>query len=259
MPAHRPARPAPRAVRPARCLTAAVVVLAALGLPAAQAAAAPAPARVAAAAPEPEATTVTVTGTGTASAAPDLALVLAGVETTGATPEKALAAHKTAADALLAAVRQAGVAERDIRTENLSVSPVYEQQDGTSKLTGYQATQTFSLKVRDTDTTGRVVKAAMDAAGDAGRVHSVTFDVADRDALRTRAREVAFRDARAKAEQYAKLSGRTLGRLVSLAESGGAAPHPLPAPAGALGKDEVPVAPGEIEDTVTLTAVYALD
>ncbi|MEV5976332.1 SIMPL domain-containing protein [Streptomyces sp. NPDC052114] len=256
----RPARPVRAgAVGPVRAVGAVVVALAALGLPAAPAlAAAPAPAVPAAApAPAPAPTTVTVTGVGSASAVPDLAVLTAGVEVTRPTAEKALAAQNTAAKALLAAARGAGVAERDIRTENLALSAVYRDEDDTSKVTGYQASQVFTLKVRAIGRTGAVIQAVMDAAGDAGRIHAVAFDLADPGALRARARDAAYADARGKAAQYAKLAGRRLGRLVSLDESDGGRPRPVAMPVAAA-KEDVPLAPGEIQDEVSVTAVYAL-
>ncbi|MEW2527807.1 SIMPL domain-containing protein [Streptomyces sp. NPDC047071] len=250
----------PRSYAPARPLATALLALAALGVGAAPAGAvapvAEAPAAVSARQPA----TVTVTGTGSASAAPDLAVISMGVEVTAPTAKKALAGQNTAARALLAAAREQGVAERDARTVGLSLSAVYKDEDGASKLTGYRASQSFSLTVRDLPATGRVLQAAMDAAGDAGRVDGVAFDVADKRGLRAEARAAAHDDARAKAEQYAQLTGRPLGRLVSLSESDGGGPRPLAVPVEALAKDQgVPVAPGEIEDQVTLTAVYELD
>ncbi|QEU90226.1 SIMPL domain-containing protein [Streptomyces kanamyceticus] len=239
-----------------RSVSAVVVALAALGLPAAPAVAAPAPAAPATA-PAPV-TTVTVTGAGSASAAPDLAVLSAGVEVTEKTADKALAAQNSAANALLAAVRKAGVADKDVTTESLSLAAVHQDENGSSKLTGYQASQAFSIKIRAIDRTGVVVQAVVAATGDAGRVHSVAFDVADAGALRARARDAAYKDARAKAAQYAKLSGRRLGRLVSLDESDGGRPRPVPMPVAAFAKEDVPVAPGQIQDEVSVTAVFEL-
>ncbi|WP_106967984.1 SIMPL domain-containing protein, partial [Streptomyces aurantiacus] len=212
-----------------------------------------------ASAPAPAPATVTVTGTGTASAAPDLAVVSMAVEVTAPTAEKALAAQHAAADALLGALRGQGVAERDVRTDSLELSAVYEDGRGVSKLTGYRAAQSFSVKVRELHRTGRVIKAASDAAGDAVRVNGVSFDVADARPLRAKARQAAHEDARSKAEHYASLSGRGLGRLVSLNEAEAADPRPLTVSPAAFAKhDGVPVAPGEIEDNVSVVAVYEL-
>ncbi|MFD0419055.1 SIMPL domain-containing protein [Streptomyces sp. NPDC127108] len=286
-----PARP-PRARTAPRALVAAVVVLAALGLPSAfvaraaaagaagvpggsapassvlapAPASAPAPAHAPAPAvadfrddPTPTPSTVTVTGTGSASAAPDLAVVGMAVEVTAPTAEKALAAQHAAANALLGALRGQQVAERDVRTDSLELSAVYEDGGGASKLTGYRAAQSFSVKVREPHRTGRVVKAAVAAAGDAVRVNGVTFDLADARPLRAEAREAAHADARSKAEHYAALTGRGLGRLVSLTEAESGNPRPLTVSPSAFTKQEgVPVAPGEIQDSVSVVAVYEL-
>ncbi|MFD9885700.1 SIMPL domain-containing protein [Streptomyces alboflavus] len=278
----------PRARTAPRALVAAVVALAALGLPSAfvaPAAAAgaagvpgasapassppaPAPAHAQAPAvadsrddPTPTPSTVTVTGTGSASAVPDLAVVGMAVEVTAPTAEKALAAQHAAANALLGALRGQQVAERDVRTDSLELSAVYEDGGGggTSKLTGYRAAQSFSVKVREPRRTGRVIKAAVAAAGDAVRVNGVTFDLADARPLRAKAREAAHADARSKAEHYAALTGRELGRLVSLTEAESGNPRPLTVSPSAFAKQEgVPVAPGEIQDSVSVVAVYEL-
>lgn len=273
-----PAR-SPRARASLRALTAAVVALAALGLPSALAApavasAAPAPALAAPAPapaqassvpvpaatdPTPTPSTVTVTGTGSASAAPDLAVVGMAVEVTAPTAEKALAAQHAAANALLGALRGQDVAERDVRTDSLELSAVYEDGGGASKLTGYRAAQSFSVKVREPHRTGRVIKAAVAAAGDAVRVNGVSFDLADARPLRAKAREAAHADAHSKAEHFAALTGRDLGRLVSLTEAESGNPRPLTVSPSAFTKQEgVPVAPGEIQDSVSVVAVYEL-
>ncbi|MCZ0982076.1 SIMPL domain-containing protein [Streptomyces diastatochromogenes] len=182
----------------------------------------------------------------------------AGVEATRPTAKEAMAAQSTGAETLLAVLHKQGIADRDIRTDSLSLAPVYTQtKDGESKVTGYQAGQSFSVKVRDIDRTGQVIGAVNDAAGSTGRINGVVFDVADPSALRAKAREAAYRDAYDKASQHARLSGHRLGRLVSLSEGEsvrpglGAAPVPADEPG-------VPLAPGEIEEQVTVSAVYEL-
>ncbi|MFJ9041956.1 SIMPL domain-containing protein [Streptomyces sp. NPDC102406] len=238
-------------------------VLLALALPTAPAVAQAAPhagvPRVAAVkAPKPA--TLTVTGEGRAAAAPDMATVTAGVEATGPTAKEALAAQNRAAEALLAAVRGEGVADRDISTRTLAASAVYEtgpEPGASPRVAGYQASQSFSVTIRDLRRTGALLQAITDAAGDAVRIHAVVFDVADPSRLRAAARTAAHADARAKAVQYAELSGRKLGRLVSLEETAGGRPRPVAAAFDeAAGK--VPTAPGEIEDEVSVRAVYEL-
>ncbi|MEV4945275.1 SIMPL domain-containing protein [Streptomyces sp. NPDC053755] len=222
-------------------------------------AAGPAAAPSVAAAPAAATTTVTVTGTGRAAAAPDVAVLSVGVEVTRKTAQEAMDGQRTAAEALLAALRKEAVADRDIRTDSLSLSAVYSQSDGgENRVAGYQAGQSFSVKVRGIDRAGRVVAAVGDATGDAGRVNSVAFDVADPGALRSEARKAAHQDAREKASQHARLSGHRLGRLVSLTEGDSVRPVSGAVPGMPADAPEMPLAPGEIEEQVTVTAVYEL-
>ncbi|MEV4426145.1 SIMPL domain-containing protein [Streptomyces sp. NPDC049602] len=207
----------------------------------------------------PATATVTVTGNGRASAAPDLAILSIGVEATRPTAKQAMAGQTTAAEALLDVLHKQGIEDRDIRTDNLSLAPVYTQStNGDSKVTGYQAGQSFSVKVRDIDRTGQVIGAVNDATGNAGRINGVVFDVADPSGLRAKAREAAYRDAYDKASQHARLSGHRLGRLVSLSEGESVRPGPGAAPGVPADEPSVPLAPGEIEEQVTVSAVYEL-
>ncbi|MFD6420156.1 SIMPL domain-containing protein [Streptomyces sp. NPDC060194] len=234
---------------------AALLLSATAALPAA---AAPAAAGDLLAAAAPERATVSVTGEGSAETAPDLALVNAGVEVTRPTAEQALAAQSAAADALLAAVRARGVADADVRTEGLSLDAVHASaKNGTLRTVGYRSAQSFVVKVREIGRAGELVTAVTEAAGDAGRVHGVTFDVADPTALRAEARRAAHLDARAKAEQHAELSGHRLGRLVSLTEEAGGRPRPVTLPAAAFDAP-AKLATGRVQDQVNVTAVYEL-
>ncbi|MFJ5832518.1 SIMPL domain-containing protein [Streptomyces sp. NPDC093089] len=250
----------PSAARTARLL-AATAVLGGLLVGTAGPALAAAPARTAlrVAAAEPAPATVTVSGQGRASAAPDLAILSVGVEAAEKTAKEAMAAQSTAAEALLGVLRKQGIADRDIRTDSLSLSPVYTQNaEGENKVTGYQAGQAFSVKVRDIDRTGQVIGAVNETTGASGRINGVVFDVADPTALRAKAREAAYRDAYDKAEQHARLSGHRLGRLVSLSEGESVRPGLGAAPGISADEPSVPTAPGEIEEQVTVSAVYEL-
>ncbi|MEX0167803.1 SIMPL domain-containing protein [Streptomyces sp. LMG1-1-1.1] len=250
----------PSAARTARLLAATAVLGGLLvGTAGPALAAAPALSAVRVTAVEPAPATVTVSGQGRASSAPDLAILSVGVEATRKTAKEAMAAQSTAAEALLEVVHKQGIADRDIRTDSLSLSPVYTQNaQGESKVTGYQAGQSFSVKVRDIDRTGQVIGAVNEATGDSGRINGVVFDVADPTALREKAREAAYRDAYDKAAQHARLSGHRLGRLVSLSEGESVRPGIGAAPAMAADEPSVPTAPGEIEEQVSVSAVFEL-
>lgn len=206
-----------------------------------------------------ESGTVAVGGHGEASAVPDLAVISVGVEVRRSTAAAALEAHAVAARALLDAVHAEGVSDRDIRTESMWLNPVYEyDQSGNSFLAGFQAGQAFSVKVRDVTKTGKVLRAAADAVGDAGRINGVAFDIEDRAPLRHRARAAAFKDARAKAAQYAQLSGRRLGDLVSVNEAASSGASPIPILTAQAADAAVPMAPGEIKEEIDVAVVYQL-
>ncbi|MBM7865113.1 SIMPL domain-containing protein [Lentzea nigeriaca] len=207
-----------------------------------------------------ESGTVAVSGHGKASAVPDLAVISVGVEVRKPTATEAEAAQSTAARALLEAVRAQGVSDRDIRTENMWLNPVYEsdQAGGNSHLAGFQAGQAFTVKVRDVSRTGTVLHAAVAAAGDAGRINWITFDLEDRAALRHQARAAAFKNAHDAAAQYAELSGHRLGDLVSVNEAAAGGASPVQVLAQAADSAQVPVAPGQIKDEVVVDVVYRL-
>lgn len=215
-------------------------------------------AAVADASPAPA--TVTVVGQGTARATPDEAVLSLGVEVAKPTADAATAAAAQAADAMLAALRAQGVADQDITTTGLNLNAdSATDANGVTRITGYTAGQSFDAVVRAPGRAGAVVAAATGAAGDAARVSGIAFDLADHRPVRATARDAAVADARAEAEQYARDSGHVLGRVVSFTEGGTASgPHPMPFPVAAAAAP-LRVAPGQVEEQVSVTAVYELD
>lgn len=205
---------------------------------------------------------ITVVGTGRVSGVPDTLRVTLGVAVERPEIQQALDAANTAAADLLAALVEAGIDEADIQTTDFAVQPVYEKQgpgENDPQVRGYEVRNMLEVAVRDLDRAGTVLQTAVTAAGDAARVRGVRFDLEDNDALLQSARERAFADARAKAEQYAELAGRELGSLVSLREQA-ASPPPVEEFAGRAAADTaVPIQPGRAEVSVDLVAVWALN
>ncbi|MFC8502028.1 SIMPL domain-containing protein [Pedococcus sp. NPDC057267] len=142
-----------------------------------------------------------VTGTGRASAVPDVVRVSAGVRCEASDVSAALSDAAGRAAALAQAARDHGVDERDLRTTSSGVQPRYDR-DGTS-VVGYSAQQGLAVTVRDPALVGALVDAFAGAAGSALTIDSVGTDLADPAPLLAAAREAAFADALAKAEQYA--------------------------------------------------------
>ncbi|MDP9021734.1 MAG: SIMPL domain-containing protein [Actinomycetota bacterium] len=224
-----------------------------------------APAEVAAAQLGPNAAViaegVTVTGVGRITGRPDTLRATVGVEVERETVQEALDAANAAVDQVLSALGDHGVEEPDIQTTEFSVQPrVDHPRDGPPTVRGYAVTNLVDVKLRDLDRAGEVLQAAVEAAGDAARVHGMRFTLEDNDELLAAARDAAFGDARAKAEQYAQLAERDLGRLVGVSEQlGGDQPPPKHLLDRAQDAGAVPIRPGEQEVAVHVTAVWALE
>lgn len=175
--------------------------------------------------PSTEPPGVTVTGRGEVEAPPDTGYITLGVQVTAGTVAEAREQAATAAAAVIAAVKDAGVAAADIQTGNLAIQPEYDYPSREPpRLTGYQVTNTVSVRVRQLDRFATVIDEAAAAGGDAVIVHSLRFDYDDPARLADEARELAMADARRKAEQLARLAGVSLAAPIAITEGTGAGP-----------------------------------
>jgi len=203
---------------------------------------------------------ITVSGDGRVSGTPDVLRVTVGVSVTRDNVQAALDAANQAAEGLMATLREQGVAPTDIQTRDFAVQPEFQYPEGARPMiTGYTVRNTLEVKLRDLPRIGEVLDAAVRAGGDAARVEGVAFALEDNVALLEQARDAAFAQARAKAEQYARLADRPLGALLSVSEV--STPLPPVVPFDEVARAEsapIPIAPGQQEVTVTVTAVWAL-
>ena len=160
---------------------------------------------------------ITVTGAGSAAAPADLLRVTLGVGHETGDVADAIDHVGVKSAAVIAALRAQGVEEGDIHTTGVHVYPVYEAEP--ARVGSYRASHSISVATKDLDAFGRLMSAAVDAAGNDLTVDQVGFDVADKSGLVVQAREAAFSDARDRADHLARLAGRELGRLESVEES----------------------------------------
>lgn len=173
---------------------------------------------------------ITVVGSGSATAEPDVLHVDVGVEVEADQVTDAFTRASEAADRLVAALQELGIAEEDIRTQDITVrqqrpEPVPPEPGAEpAEVDGYVVRNMLQVSVDDVDRAGEVLAAVVDAGGDAARVEGLSFALEDDAAVREQAREAAVEQARAQAEQYAGLVGRELGPVVSITEVGGATP-----------------------------------
>ena len=231
-------------------------------------------------------TLLTVSAEGRSFREPDLAIFSAGVTTQGASAAAALAENSRAMTQVIAALKRAGIAERDIQTSNLSITPVYADPDRDAmmaarvsgqpyvppppdqrvpRIIGYQANNNVSVRQRDLDDFGEVIDTL--AAAGANQINGPMFQMDQAEPALDEARLDAIRAARARAELYANATGLRIVRILSINEGGGyygpppvvfaraatmggAPPPPPPPPA--------PVQPGELQMTTQVTVLYEL-
>ena len=204
-------------------------------------------------------TLLSVSARAEASRVPDVASLSTGVVTQAAAANAALKANSAQMAKVVAAIRAAGIAERDIQTSGISVHPQYRYGDNQPPtITGYQASNTVSIKVRDIARLGEVLDALV--ASGANQVNGPSFEIDRPEAVYDEARRDALELARARAEMYAKSLGMRVRRIVSISEGGGLQP-PVPmmkAMAMDARMESAPVAPGETTLSASLDVVFEL-
>jgi uncharacterized protein YggE len=192
---------------------------------------------------------ITVFGTGSANVTPDRASFSFGTVSQAATANAALAASSQSVARVVAALKKAGVAQADIQTSDVSLSP--RMNDSNNEIVGYTASNTVTATIKKLGDAGDVVDAAVTAG--ANQVYGPNLLASDQDAVYRTALKAAVAEARTKAETLATASGSTLGKITAIVEGGGATPMPMSV--GAAKDSSVSIEPGtqKIEATVSVT------
>lgn len=171
---------------------------------------------------------ITVSATGMATVVPDAVRINATVSLIGTTSKGALSSAGATSTAVRSTLTANNVATKDIATQSITVYPEYSYPaSGTPVLSGYRATQSFDITIRNAATAGAVVDAIVDAGGDNLQVNGVSPFVLDGDKATETARTAAVKKAKAKAASYAKLLGVKLGRVIYLDESSTPTAYPI--------------------------------
>ena len=205
------------------------------------------------------ANTVTASGTGTTQAVPDTAEMSFGVTTMSSNAKTALDDVSKIAERIASAVKKQGIADKDIQTRDVSVYPQSTDHNGKQVITGYQASLSVQVKVRDISKLGEVITDA-DAAG-ANSISGPSFTIDDQAPVRAKAIAEAVADARKSAEAMAKAAGKSVGAVLSMSSSDvGSVPGPMysASEAGAAAKS-VPIEPGQLDITATVVVVFELE
>lgn len=208
---------------------------------------------------------ISVSGEGQANIAPDLAILNFSVVKQAETAAAALSENSKALADVLAALKTAAIAERDMQTSNFSIQPLYkhyEPKDGVyvaPDITGYQVSNGLTVRVRDLAKLGDILDTSVKLGINQGGDISFTNDKPE--ATVTEARKMAVADALAKAKVLTEAAGTKLGRVIEISEN---APRPMAQPMmrAAMEKgasDSVPIAAGENSYNVTVNVTFALE
>jgi len=162
---------------------------------------------------------ITVTGTGRVSGQPDIANISVGVTVDAATVEEAREIAAQTQTAVINSIKDNGVEAKDVRTSNFSISPRYNYDGRTQTIEGYTVNNMVTIKVRKLDQLSKIIDDAARAGGNYTMVHGVAFGIDDPEELRSQAREEALNQAKARAEDIARVTGVSLGKPISIVEA----------------------------------------
>ena len=205
-------------------------------------------------------TRLDVVAQGTVKRVPDVAIISAGVITTARDAKSAMASNATAMARVLGALRSAGVAERDMATAQIGLSPQYRYVENQPPVvTGYQANNSVTVRFRDIAKSGAILDALVSAG--ANQINGPTLTIDKPEAAQDEARADAIKTARARAELYARAAGLTVKRIVAISETSTmSGPPPMPyvraQMADASAKSEV--VPGEQDVGVSVNVTFEL-
>jgi uncharacterized protein YggE len=204
-------------------------------------------------------TLLDVVAEGQASRVPDIATIRAGVVSQAATAEAALSANAAQMARVLAALKAAGIAGRDVQTATISLSPQYRYAENQPPVvTGYQASNSVSVKFRDIAKSGTILDALVKQG--ANQIDGPNLSIDKIEAAQDEARVDAVKRARARADLYARALGMKVERLVTLSESlDGGSSGPVPQMmARAEAKDATQLVPGEQQVNVAIRVRFLL-
>jgi hypothetical protein len=205
---------------------------------------------------------IRVSGAGEVAVVPDIAYINIGVHSEAEDVTSALEANNTQAAELTEALKAEGIEEKDIQTANFNVYPQTRYDNmGQPVGTSYVVDNTVYVTVRDLANLGKMLDTAISAG--ANNIYGISFDIADKETVLAQARELAIKDAEAKAQSVAEVAGVTLGQILSIDVSTPTYTQPYfgYGMGGGTSRVEtsVPVSAGQIVVSYTATLNYAIE
>ena len=206
-------------------------------------------------------TRLDLTATGEVTRVPDIAIISAGVVSRSTTATGALQDSADRMARVLAALRRAGVADRDVQTSSVNLNAEYRYPENQApQLVGYTASNTVTIRFRDIRSSGKILDALV--AQGANQLNGPNLTVDKPEAALDEARAKAIAAGRARAELYARSLGMRVARVVAVNESGGYAvpppAPPVPMMARAYERDSTSIQPGEQKLQVSVAMTFEL-
>ena len=198
---------------------------------------------------------VIVTGVGRISVVPDRLFLNLGVETRATRVADALKANNKAAQDLIKVLKDKGVAEKDIKTSQLSIYPQFDTAG--RRITAYQVNNSVTATIRKIETAGDLIDGAAAVAGDAIRINGIDFSIGDPAPALSSARDLAVKDAKTQAEQLAKSAGVKLGKLRTIRSGGDVTETPIYKQSlSAASAESAPISAGSQDVSASVELVF---
>jgi uncharacterized protein len=204
---------------------------------------------------------ISVSGEGKVTVTPDIVNVQLGIQAQALTVADAQSQAANAMNDVMTALTTNGVAQKDIQTQSYSIQQITSWDNNKQQqiITGYQVNNYVNVKIRDVAKAGTIIDAAAAAGGNLTRVNSIQFGIDDPIAYNDQVREKAMTDAKDTATQLANLAGVTLGKPISISESGSSpVVPPIYYSAASDSKSSTVITPGEFDITLTVQVIYAI-
>ena len=205
-------------------------------------------------------TRLDVSATGETTRVPDVAVISAGVVTRAPTAGAAIQENSARMDRVLAALKRAGVADRDVQTSSINLNPEYRYQENRApELVGYTASNQVNIRFRDIRNSGRILDALV--AEGANQINGPTLTIDKPEEALDEARVNAVANGRARAELYARALGKRVTRVVSVSEGGGNyyPPPPMPVAERSMAASaDTKIVPGEQKLQVSVSMLFEL-
>lgn len=208
-----------------------------------------------------DSTLLNVSANGKTTRVPDIANFSTGVVTRAAEANAAMRDNATQMDKVVKALSDAGIAKKDIQTSGVNLNPDYNYRENQPpEIKGYQASNTVNVKVRDLSKLGKIMDILI--ATGANQLNGPSFSIDDEEGALNEARQVALKEAQARAQMYAQSLGLKVRRIVSIDENSSRPSYPVHMMAmdarASAGKEATPIMPGESEVNVALNVQFEL-